>query len=420
MDRTFTPTRTYDIQLKIKNLDFTNDVISLSFTSSLATAYQVINISLLLNTDIISLEDLYSEKDLKLSIRLLGYLEQPLEDIKTDLIIVKLDHPVVEKVKLSTNETNAQIERVPVTITAVPKNPFKSLNTVVNRVYIGKNLRYIINDLSSLVGATTTYDNSGENTETIDQVCIPPTTFYNIIKEHQRKDPFIFNGFLDQRFGLFDGVPGVFCQYDNHVYIKNITKKIEKTPAFTVYHLSTEGDEQTSKIIDESGDGKTFYTYSKITTEFSINAKVANIATTLKNIVKPSDSLSQTITQNLSTLAAEKSLSFRNKRFNYDIGLNRTKYYNEDTGYEDSEVMFNSRYGRLLSDTATISLFLEKNMRLLNLINVGEAVDFKPKSIENSRLGGKYILWSSIITFRKRGDWGAVAQINLIRTNRII
>jgi hypothetical protein len=45
-------------------------------------------------------------------------------------------------------------------------------------------------------------------------------------------------------------------------------------------------------------------------------------------------------------------------------------------------------------------------------------VKFKPKTVEYADFEGKYILWSSEITFKRIGDWGAVARINLIRTNK--
>ncbi len=40
--RVLTPTRGYDIQLKIKDLDYTNDLRSVRIVSAINTAYQIV------------------------------------------------------------------------------------------------------------------------------------------------------------------------------------------------------------------------------------------------------------------------------------------------------------------------------------------------------------------------------------------
>jgi hypothetical protein len=55
---------------------------------------------------------------------------------------------------------------------------------------------------------------------------------------------------------------------------------------------------------------------------------------------------------------------------------------------------------------------------VLNLIDVGECVKFKPKTIEYVDFEGKYILWSSSIIFKRPSGWETTAKINLIRTNK--
>lgn len=41
-ERVYTPNKMYDLQVKIKDLDYTNDLINVIFSSSLSTAYQEI------------------------------------------------------------------------------------------------------------------------------------------------------------------------------------------------------------------------------------------------------------------------------------------------------------------------------------------------------------------------------------------
>jgi len=154
---------------------------------------------------------------------------------------------------------------------------------------------------------------------------------------------------------------------------------------------------------------------------YSGNAKFAELATDINHIVKPKNTIAGLITQNLETVAKTYSLFYsqKNTKLYIDEAAKRKKYYNEDTGYNTSATLFNSRFGRLLSDLSSITLNLERNLPVINLINVGECVKFKPQTIEYNDLEGKYILWSSILKFRRpSGIWQTTATINLARTNK--
>ena len=419
-ERVYTPSRTYDVQVKIKDLDYTNDLIRVMFDSSLSTAYQVVSMVMSLDPNDVIVEEIFGGAPIKLSITLHREQVYPGPRIDVELMYVSSHFQLTEKDEMS---KTTQKDRTPLTIVTVVRSAYQTMNSLVNKVFIGTNLSSIVSSLASDVGATMQYDTDGQNSETIEQVCIPPTTFYKVIKEHTRNDPDVFDGYLDQRFGLFDGVPGVFCQHDNKVYIKNLTAKLKKDQAFTVYELAALNDpNETDRIMKESMDGKVFYTYNTIDTDYSGNAKFAKLATTLNHIVRPNDSITDTITQDLQTVAKDHSLVYLSQsttpNFNIDSAAARTRYYNEETGYNRTQTIFNSRFARTVADLSTISLDLERNLPVLNLIDVGECVKFKPKTVEYVDLEGKYILWSSRIVFTRPADWETTCRINLVRTNK--
>ena len=419
-ERVYTPSRTYDVQVKIKDLDYTNDLIRVMFDSSLSTAYQVVSMVMSLDPNDVIVEEIFGGAPIKLSITLHREQVYPGPRIDVELMYVSSHFQLTEKDEMS---KTTQKDRTPLTIVTVVRSAYQTMNSLVNKVFIGTNLSSIVSSLASDVGATMQYDTDGQNSETIEQVCIPPTTFYKVIKEHTRNDPDVFDGYLDQRFGLFDGVPGVFCQHDNKVYIKNLTAKLKKDQAFTVYELASLNDpNETDRIMKESMDGKVFYTYNTIDTDYSGNAKFAKLATTLNHIVRPNDSITDTITQDLQTVAKDHSLVYLSQsttpNFNIDSAAARTRYYNEETGYNRTQTIFNSRFARTVADLSTISLDLERNLPVLNLIDVGECVKFKPKTVEYVDLEGKYILWSSRIVFTRPADWETTCRINLVRTNK--
>ena len=418
-ERVYTPSKLYDVKVRIKNLDYTNDTVQVTFSSSLSTAYQVIDITFFLDSNDIIIEEIFGGEPIKLSITLLREQDYPGPRIDVDLMYLNSSFQLTEKAQSS--ET-VQKDRTYFTVTTVARDAFKSMSTLVNDVFIGSTLNQIVSSLASDVGATVSYDSFDQNTEVIDQVCIPPTTFYKIIKEYNKMDDDMFDGFLDQRFGLFSGTPGVFCQYDNKVYIKNLSAKLKRDQTFTVYQLAGgTSSKLVQKIYDDALGGKVFYTYDVIHSEYAGNARFADLGTTVNHIVKPKDTIAAIIQQNLETVAQNYSLFYsqKNKKLFIDSSAKRTKYYNEDLGNETDSTLFEARFGRSLSNMSTISFNLERNLPLLNLINVGECVKFKPSTIEYQDFEGKYILWSSVIRLNREGpEWRTTAQINLSRTNK--
>jgi len=418
-DRVFTPSRLYDLQVKIKDLDYTNDVINIMINSSLSTAYYVVTLTLSIDPNDIIIEELFGGDPINIGITLIRENKFPGPRLDMELMYVSANFPLTMKGESS---KLTQKDRVPLNITTVARQPYKIMNTLVNRVFIGTTLKKVIEQLSKDAGAKIVYDTTDQNTNKIKQLCIPPSTLYNIIKEYSNDPDNMFDGYLDQRFGLFNGTAGVFCNSDT-VYIKNLSGKLKQAQTFTVYELGALKDQkELERILEECIEGKTFYTYNEIETDYAGNAKFAKIATNLKHIVKPHNTISTTLTQNLKEVVKNYSLQYQSKGLNnklfIDKILDRTRYYNEDTGHDIDPTLFNSRFGRSVSNTATISLDIERNLPVLNLLNVGECVKFKPKTIEYLELEGKYILWSSTINFINNGNWETSATINLIRTNK--
>jgi hypothetical protein len=99
--RVFTPSQTYDIQIKIKDLDYTNDVVYVELKSSLTTAYQIIQIVFSLDpTDILN-QDIFGSEPIKMSITLLRESAFPGPRIDLELMYVSSAFQFAEKSELS-------------------------------------------------------------------------------------------------------------------------------------------------------------------------------------------------------------------------------------------------------------------------------------------------------------------------------
>lgn len=417
--------KTYDIELIIKDLDYSMDILKVDIYNSLATAYPVYEILLMIDSDDIAIEKLYGDDSMRLIITLKAYEgEMGMAGPKYEFGLMLLKGDFDLTVKPNVTEDFKQKERTFYKMTCVDKRAFKTMTSLVNEVYIGSTVEEIVYNLCSKVGARVAFDDNA-NTTSIDQVCIPPTTLYNIIKEYNPNSSNLYDGYLDGRFGLFkEGVPGVYCNSRGTVVIKNLSRKMKMNQEFTIYHLSGNLDNIADIInLCENTEGKNFYTYDSLLTEYAGSARFATVASSINHVVKPNNRLSDIITQDLNNIGKNNSLAyFPNKQVDlpHDGNIERKRYYTEDTGYNTETSSFLSRYGRAMADLSTVSLNLEKNLNIFGLMEVGEAVKINTFAIEKKDLEGKYILWSSKLEFSRGIEWKSVARINLMRTNKYI
>ena len=194
---------------------------------------------------------------------------------------------------------------------------------------------------------------------------------------------------------------------------------MQKNPAFIIYQIATDMDLSLWELIlDQVTSDNTFYTYTTVDTDYAGNAKFAKIGADINHIVKPRDTLSHTITQDLKEVAGKYGIIYKNKNLDVSPAALRKRYMIQDTGDEKNETIFTSRTSRRVADLSTLTVDIERNLPVLNLIKVGECVKFKPKTSEYTDLEGKYILWSTDIWFKRENNWKTTAQIKLMRTNK--
>jgi len=404
--RRYSPGRSYDFQIRIKDTDYTQDLYRVQIATSVTSPYQVIILDLFIDPQDIIAESLYGKDKIKLNIRLLQQSKELAEQVDFELMV--LDSKFQLPMSPVINKPNSnQKDRSSIRITTVPRIPFKTMTSICNSVYITRTVKQIIEDAISSSGVSLKYDTSGQNSEVIDQVVVFPTTVYKAIS------------YLDKTFGLFNGIPIYFCDYTNTLHIKNLTDKMKKSQVFTVYQLSQDGDN--SKIIKDSMSGKVFYTYDKIDTSYSGNSVFSVLSKNINHIVKPRDTLYSIISQDLNNICSDYGLISKNSNTNIDSNISsRLRYYIDHSGYDDNETFTNSSISKRISSLSTLSLNLERNLPILELTKVGEVVKFNPQTVEYVDLSGKYILKSSDLIFNREGEWQATGRMNLIRTNKTI
>jgi hypothetical protein len=258
-----------------------------------------------------------------------------------------------------------------------------------------------------------------ENREVIDQVLIPPITLYQALK------------YLNKNFGLFNGLATFYCFQDKPksvLFIKNITSKMMSTTVATIYQVASGGDN--TEILDsadlaDQGVSQPYYTHQQIESQYKGNTAFTIFGPKMIHIVKPRDTLYKRIDIITEDFAKTYGLIYGGKTIYYDKSAidsnNRVSFFKDHIGYEDTQTHINANWSRLISDLASLVVTIERNIFIMPLMKVGEAVNFISQ-IENMKdTQGQYILASTDISFaRSEREYAASAKLHLIRTNRTL
>ena len=417
----YRPSRSYNLVLHIKGENYTNDLSSVRLTSSLATGYQIVTLTINITPQTIMLNQLYGQDEIKLVINKLDEDEYNTETLEFDLMIINSDFQVPVSDMGTVKDT--QRDRTHYKLVTVTRLPFQIMTSLVGVVFgptrpetvwtAPKTVKEMIETIISEKvdpQPTLKYDDEDANPDKISQCCIPPTTFMDAIK------------FLDRNYGIYNGIAAVFCNYDSTLNFINLTKKIKKNYDIYVEHLT---NQYKNEDIEKSlTDKKYFYTYDNLQTTYTGNSKFGQLGEKINHVVLPSDELYYTIKHSLSALSNKFGIiggtSTKPKVFINTSVAKRTKYYIENNGNDRSEVFAISKIARQISNISRMSFQIERNLPIENLINIGQVVKVGTKTTDHQDVVGKYILFSSDLMWNKEGDWETVARLELIRTNKTI
>lgn len=415
--RYWVPTRSYDFVVKIGKEDYSNDLYVVNLMTSIETPYQTFTLDFFLDPNDIITQQIYGQTPIKLSVRFLGPGDRrgigELERIDFDLMAIDTKFTIPQYEILNPDDAKAgqYKDRKMFRVTTIPRNAYKLMNTLVNKTYYGSRVSAAVIDLfnENFPGSTIRYDTIGKNQEVIQQMLIPPTTFYEALR------------YLNRTFGLFDGVCSIHCDYNNVVHIKNLTSRIKLAHTLTLWHLAT--NVKSEDVLEaEEKDNTIYYTYQDITSGYSGNSLFSVLAPHNSFLISPRDTISATVFKDLENFASEYGLISKGKSFYYDkqaiSAATRKTYHKDHTGYDFSHTFVNANLGKRISEMATLTADISKYMYIEPLLKVGHSVQVHSKVTQMRELTGKYILKASDIVFMKTEDWNSGTRLYLIRSNR--
>jgi len=401
------PQQTYRFEIYIGSRDLSHDLYLFNIITSVQSPYQTFELGFVLDQNDIILDKIFGQDPIKLAVIL--ETETGSEFFRTDFELIFLDSAskLTSQSSDPSNEKGIQIDKIPINFTAISKKAYTTMNYHINDVFHATSIGSILQSLVTKTGAQLVLDRNGINAASIAQALLPPLTLYQSFS------------YLNQLFGLYDGVPVYFCSHDNKVNIKNLTKKINTSDAFTIYQLAL--DSQTD-IYKDSNAERTYINWGGIQNNYKANATVAYVTPTSRYILKPADRLFHKIIINVDEFTKDYGIIHKDSKIFYDKTTmkadSRMATYISQTGNELSQSFINSTLSRHISDLSTLDMTINRNFNLLNFMDVGEAINFITQTDKNVPFSGKYILRSSLIGFSKLTSWEASASISLIRSNK--
>lgn len=405
--KSWTPNTSYEFKLIIGDEDYSNDIVRISIQSSTLTPYQNVFLELFLDpTDLIT-NKIYGETKIAFTIILKGDTNQADTMVVMDLMFLKTSTQYSMQ-RSSEAQTATQKTRQSIIIETVLRNAYKTMNTVVNNIFYNADSETIITTLVNSIQSKPKleYDTNGKNTLRFDQLLIPPSTLFRTIN------------YLDRIYGIFNGILSVNCFYDNTVRIQNLSKKIQTDQALTIYQLATDIDQ--SKIL-ESNDPTVFYTKEPVNLINRGNSIISVVSPSTVYIVKPRDQLFRNLSFSTSDVGISYGITDKRREVKWDkeaISENSRKVYRTNqTGYDTDQVFSISDISKKIQDVSVISIGLQHNLPILNLMKVGASVNFIPQVVDYKPIGGMYVLRSSDIGWVRSKVWESWARLNLMRTN---
>ena len=400
------PNVTYDFTLRIGEIDLSTSLVRLEIKSAVTQPYQNFFLDIFMDPRDILSEELFGQQPIKLIIRMEGKQQGTFADkIEFDLLYLGTEGGYAPAQKSYITD---QWERSVVRFKTVCSKPYQTMSAMVNKIYQNTTPSAIISDLvSSYTEAKLESDTAGQSQLAIDQLLIPPTTLYKVVK------------YLNGTYGVFNGPMGFHCTHENKIKLQNLSKKVSSAQVFTLYLIATDLD---NKKLFERDDADVFYTQKAVTSAYNGNAIFASNAPTIRYIVKPKNTLYNMIDINLESFAKTYGVIEKNNPqvyFNKEaINPNKRIMYKKDqTGYDSDQTFINANLSPSISDIAGIVAEITGNLPILNLMAVGEHTKVISQVDDHLKLGGAYILKGSDIQFIKSNTWESTAMIYLTRTN---
>jgi len=398
--------RYYDVEFKIDDKVHNINVISMTIVSSMTSVYQIFIIHFAMNSIELIKNKIFGHNKVEIKIDMIADTPEPvIETYKTELIVLKM----LADISSSKHDTGPLPEDL-VTFICIPKKPYEYMRTYVN--YIAENTNqkspYEISQIlvdKYLKGVKKEIDDKNKNDRKGEQLIVPPMIFSHALD------------FLDENYGLYKGPYFYTCRFDDDgtFCMWDVGEKIKSDETLYKVYLLTEGQNDDEKIGEAGKKDNVYYTSDKLKFVFNSGVRVSDYSYENKFFFKPSDSLYTA--EDIKGSDIQPKLSDQKDPVVHD-SIKKTQAYHQHVpavNYQKSEA--ESKLSREYQNQVATRFTLYRNIRLKNVLKVGEPMLLEPTSEYLKVFRGNYMVRSSVVKLVRSSSahFDAFATIDVYR-----
>ena len=154
------PNVTYDFSLRIGDKDYSTDLVRVEIRSAVTTPYQHIFLDIYMDPRDVLSEQFFGQQDMKLIIRLKGKVPESLEEVEFNLMYIDTE---ADYAPAQRSYITDQWERSVTRFKTVCIEPYKTMSTMVNKVFHNTTAAGIIQDIVGNTSATLELDSNDQS-----------------------------------------------------------------------------------------------------------------------------------------------------------------------------------------------------------------------------------------------------------------
>jgi hypothetical protein len=362
----------------------------------------------------IILNDIYGQQELYLKIVLNTEEGMPSVTLNLHLLYLQSNVALIPKITKSlVPEQQWQLQTIE--FSTVPIYASNLMGMFINDIYQetdGPNTGIeIIKKTLTKYGFTYQIDNTGSATTPFTQIIIPPMSFRQMVD------------YIDKYVGIYNGPLFYNCDDDGTFKMWDLSQRIKRPTIFTVYQMGGGSDPQeTSNELKKtlSPQDNVYITSEAIQTIYHSNANILKYGYSNLHITHPSSSIYDLKSGNVDTIATSFGISNANKSLIFNPLLMGRKKYAYSTSGERGNDVVTSEFSSNIAKLSTLQMTVKRDIKIDNIIRVGEPVIFEPTTLEYLRYRGKYILESYDLQLSMAGsdNWDSLCQIRMFRATQ--
>ena len=400
--------KNYSIELYVGKKDITKYVYSVRIINNILSAWPIVSIRLGMDCNDIILEDIYGQKEIFLKIVLNTEAAEPQETINFHLLYLQSNVDLIPKITQSQKQYDLQ----PIEFSAIPIYSMNLMAMFINEIYQDadgpKTGIQIIKDILSKYSFSYQIDDAGSVTTAVPQTIIPPMSFKQMVD------------YIDKYNGIYNGPLFYNCFHDGTFKMWDLSQKIKRTSVFKIYQLSSGGTapDVTDNIFKETLTKNVYITSESIQTIYHSNANILKYGFNMIHVLHPDSSLYDLKSKTSDNIVSEYGVINNGKRFIFNPLLKIRKKYDYFTSGARGDDVVTSNSSSNLAKISTLQITLKKDIKLQDILRIGEPITFEPTTLEYMRYSGKYILESYDIQFSMLGsdNWDSLCQLRIFRT----